>query len=43
MLLQRFEHLTGLLAGGSVIEIDQRAAIRSQLLENREIGTISRR
>ena len=43
VLLQRFEHLTGLLAGGSVIEIDQRAAIRSQLLENREISTIARR
>ena len=43
VVLQRLEHLTGLLAGGSVIEINQRPAVRSTLLKYRKIGTISRR
>ena len=33
----------GHLAGGGVVQIDQRATVRSQLLENRKISTISRR
>ena len=41
VVLQRLQHLTRLLAGGGVIEVDQRPTIRSQLLKNREIGTIS--
>ena len=43
VVLLQLKHLTGLLAGGRVIEVDQRPAIRSQLLENWKIGTISRR
>ena len=42
VLLQRLQHLAGLLTGGGVIEINQRPAIGSQLLKNREVGTISR-
>ena len=42
VLLQRLQHLAGLLTGGGVIEINQRPAVGSQLLKNREVGTISR-
>ena len=38
-MLKRLKHLTWLLTGGSVIEIDQRSSIRSLLIQDRKIST----
>ena len=38
VMLQRLQHLAGLLAGGGVIQIDQRLAQASDLAQEREIG-----
>ena len=41
VVLQGLQHRTGLLTGGGVIQVDQRAPVGSTLLKNREISTIS--
>ena len=41
VVLQGLEHRERLLAGGSVIQVDQRATVSGALLQNREISTIS--
>ena len=41
VVLQGLEHRERLLAGGSVIQVDQRATVSGALLQNRKIGTIS--
>ena len=37
--LKRIQHRPGLLAGGGMIEIDQRTPLRRSLIEDREVGT----
>ena len=37
--LQRLQHNPGFLAGGGMIEVDQRVALGGSLIENREIST----
>ena len=41
IVLKGLQHLARLLAGGGVIEVDQGPTVGSDLLKDREVGTIS--